>query len=369
MKHLVVLFIVLTSIFAAIFTAVFVKYLRYEKPVQSQSESGDNFMNEKPTGLVGEPVEQKVSVSAWIPWWEENDALSSFEKAGDTLETILPVWYAIDMEGKLEPTNSKLREDILKASQKLGINVTPTINNAYENGFDSERISLLLNNDSLQESLISKLIEDAEAYNFSGWDLDWEQVKVEDRDAYSSFVRKASDALSEKDLTLSVTVHAQSGSPTDWVGAMGQDLEMIGQSADYVRVMIYDFHHATSTSGPITPVKDLVNTLEYVTTVIPLNKLIVGLPTYGYDWIGKEGTAMQYSKMVNYVENNGGKFTRDPKNYSLNAEFNINGEEHSVWLEDSVALIEKIKICLDYGVNQFTLWHLGGEDPKIWSLI
>ncbi|OGM31981.1 hypothetical protein A2803_02735 [Candidatus Woesebacteria bacterium RIFCSPHIGHO2_01_FULL_44_21] len=357
MKYALPSFFLLTSFFTVVFVLV------ANSINLSPSRAVDNIKK----SLAYSTSDIESEYSAWVPWWDEPASINSLKNSNNQVKTILPVWYQINEAGKLIETDSKLKEEVLKVAKELNISVVPTISNASGYDFDGERISKLLGSEELREGLVANLLELAQKNAFRGWDLDWEQVKKEDREAYSSFVDLLGKRLNSKNLKLSVTVHAQAGKVSDWDGTSGQDLKAIGNSANYVRVMAYDFHHSKSSPGSVTPMDRLSETLEYSAKVIPLDKLVLGLPSYGYDWIGDEGTAMQYEKIVDYLGKNGIQSQRDSETYSLYANFDLEGAEHALWYEDAESFHEKVKLAKSYGVYQVTLWHLGGEDPRIWA--
>ncbi len=359
MKYALPLFLLLTSLFTVVFILV---------ADNINSNPSKNISNPR-RSLAFSAADFEVELSAWLPWWEEQASIESLSNSNGQIKIISPVWYQIAENGELIETASEYKKEVLSHAEALNIRVIPTISNASGDDFDGERISKLLRNEALQEKFILSLLELAQDSGFRGWDLDWEKVKEEDRDLYSAFVNTLAKRLNSRNLKLSVTVHAQAGKPSDWDGAKGQDLKALGKSANYVRVMAYDFHHSISPPGSVTPMDRLYETLDYSVKVIPLDKLVLGLPSYGYDWVLDKGTAMQYQEVVKYLKNNGAKVDRDPESHSLYANFSREGEEHTVWFEDAESLLIKIEAAKSYGVYQVVLWHLGDEDPKIWKLV
>lgn len=314
-----------------------------------------------------EMTPETIEMSAWLPWWKEQSAISSIEKNGNKLETILPVWYQIDPEGKLIETSSPNKEGIIDLAKKHDIKIYPTISNVFEEGFDPDRISLILHNSDLQDILIEQLIDVAIEKSYNGWDLDWEEINAQDKDVFSTFLVKLSEALNKNNLGLSVTVHAQTGNSSDWVGTKGQDLQQIGEAANQVRVMAYDFHNSTSLPGSIIPVDKLNEVIKHNLKFIPTDKLVLGLPTYGYDWVGSQGTSLQNDEIVNLIENQDIKIQRDEESFSYHGEYIVDGINHSIWYENHETIDRKIEIANNSGIYQFCFWHLGGEDPLIWE--
>ncbi len=62
---------------------------------------------------------------------------------------------------------------------------------------------------------------------------------------------------------------------------------------DYVIVMAYDFHSTSSkVTGPVSPLSgggdtyeyDVETSIEEMTKVLPASQIILGIPSYGYEW-------------------------------------------------------------------------------------
>jgi spore germination protein YaaH len=305
-----------------------------------------------------------LQFSAWIPWWDEKKSLESLKIASSKLKYISPVWYKIDNSGELREMKVTKKNEVTKIASESGILLIPTIGN----DFDGNRISKLLSSAELNQLLIKNMILIAKENKFWGWDLDWEEIKESDRNSFSEFVRILSTALHQENLKLIVTVHAQTGKIDDWIGSKGQDWNSLSKNADALRIMAYDFHHSVSSPGPVTPINKLKEVLDYAISVIPLEKLVVGLPNYGYDWKGNRGEPIQYEKAIALLLNNNGSWLRDKDSFALRGVYTDSfGSKHELWFEDKESIIKKILIAKEYGIYQYCFWSLGGEDKTFWE--
>lgn len=308
----------------------------------------------------------KENYSAWVPYWKEDEAINSIQsiKKG-ILSEVNPVWYELDSEGRLVKSNDNDEASFISAVSSKKINIVPTITNSTPNGFDSLRVTKMIKN---KEESILNLVDTAIENNYSGWDLDLEEVSANDKNNYNEFIALLSDELHKNNLTLSVTVHAQTGND-DWGGTRGQDLESIGKSADFVRVMAYDFHNTESEAGPITPTSYLEDTIKFTKEKIETNKIVMCLPTYGYDWSKNGVTPLQFEDARDLVEKESIKTERDEESFELNGEYIKDNVKHTIWYQDAESTFQKIKIIKKYGITNICFWHLGGEDQEIWGKI
>lgn len=367
MSKLIILFTTLLLVGFSIFTFVITNKDILVKPngVSDLAEPiKDQPNQEKKDPLSSKQVESESLYSAWIPWWDEKRSLASLKKARNKLNLISPVWYKLDEQGQIIEIKSPSKQQVLDAAASAKLAIIPTI----FNDFDSKRVSLFLNSEALKKDETDKLIEIALSKGYQGWDLDWEEISKNDKESFTNYVNYLAQRLHEKNLKLFVTVHAQTGKPTDWEGSKGQDWPGLAKQADFIRIMAYDFHHAESAPGPIAPLDKLREVIDYAVLVIPREKIVFGLPTYGYDWSQEGNQSFQYVDILERIEEFNGNYQRDPESFALKGSYILDGVKHTLWFEDSESITQKISLARSFGINQFCFWNLGGEDEKIWEI-
>jgi spore germination protein YaaH len=305
----------------------------------------------------------KVTYSAWIANWDEDRAVASLTTQS-RIGTIMPFWYQLDSNGKVIASAAKQKAAIQQTAITRHLNLIPTITNE----FDPDRVSALLDDPELQIEVIDDLVFQAQVQGYQGWDIDWEELYPGDKPGFSDFVRMFSEKLHSKKLILSVTLQAKKGASTDAPSTQAQDWTELAKSADQLRIMIYDYHHSDSAPGPITPLDELQAVLAYAVNTIPKEKIFIALPTYGYDWVAQKGDDLQYADAVNLVEAKHLKTRRDDQTGELTAAYTQNREKHTIWYQDAESTRIKIDIIRSFGINNFSFWRLGGEDPGIWQL-
>lgn len=314
------------------------------------------------TSLLSDNNIDGVKYSGWIPFWRQESALKTIQntKKG-VLSEINPVWYVLDENGKFTKSGEVDDSSFKSLAKTKKIKIVPTVNNVTASGFDSERASLLIKN---KDMFIDEIVQIAIDNDYSGWDLDLEEINKADREGYVLFARDLAMKLNAVNLTLSVTVHAQSGI-NDWGGTKGQDIKRLAEYADFIRVMAYDFHNSTSGSGAITPNDDLTRTIRFTLENVKIEKIVMCLPTYGYDWSKNGVTPLQYEDANKIVVEESVVTKRDSESFELTGEYTKDGVNHVLWYQDATASLEKINIIKKFGITNMCFWHLGGEDSKL----
>jgi spore germination protein len=323
--------------------------------------------------LTNNPVETKVDkpieYSGWIAWWNdggaEDSAIESMKNNPTTFTRVMPMWFRVENNGALNPIEGAARkQEIEQLALSQHVEIWPTITN----DFDPQPVSDLLDDVDKQTKVIDYLVFTAVSNGYKGWDIDWEELFVGDKGGFNDFVENLATKLHEKGLKLSVTVQAKTGTKIDAPSSDAQDWKILSAFADQMIIMAYDYHNSASEPGPITPMDLYEKTLDIAVSQIPLDKLIMGLPTYGYDWVGTKGTSIQYADAIKMAKDLNLDFTRDPLSGELTDTYSSGGQKHTVWYEDYESTKAKIDLARSKGVYRFAFWRLGGEDERIWDL-
>lgn len=314
-----------------------------------------------------EMKEKQGNMSAWVPWWDEENTTASLRTAAPSLTRISPVWYRLLPNGQVIEIKAGNKATIKEIARENNLDIIPTVSNDDGNGFKPESVTKLLSSETRVESFTETLVTDAKVYGFDGWDIDFEEVKSSDRERYLLFMKRLSDALHAEDLILTTAVHAREGADKGFEGSLAHDYEELGQIVDEMRIMAYDFHNKTTEPGPITPLDQLDSVLAYAVESIPYEKIVVGLPLYGYEWTKGAATNMDYIQARKKITQHQGSLRRDMQSQELVGTYDVKGQEYTVWFQDRESIDVKMNVAQKYGLTHFVFWKIGGEDASLWK--
>ena len=254
-------------------------------------------------------------------------------------------------------------------------NVAPlaVITNLTKTGFSQDLVGKILNNPELRQRTIDQIYNLIKSKNYAGVNIDFERVRGEDRDIYSGFLRLLRERLKPEGYCTSVALPAKTSDDIPWL--QGYDYGGIGAAVDFVFIMAYDWHEASSPPGPVAPIKEVRKTIEYAQNFMSRNKIILGVPRYGYDWTMSNGTvvsaraisvmdaietAMKYQVPIHYSIEDQQPFYRYRDK---------SGKLHIVWFEDVTALAQKLQMVVDYQLKGIGAWQLGLHFPQAGYLV
>lgn len=302
---------------------------------------------------------QEPEFYGWIAWWNEKDAYALVSENAQSIRVISPVWFSLNDNFSLSELGNVNKELEIANLKSKNVKIYPTL----ASDLTGIKLSPFLNDEEKMDKFINLLSDRLVNLNADGVDIDLEVILKDDKQGYTSFLTKMARKTKENGLKMSVSIHAQNGKKI-WEGTEGQDLEKINTIADEIRIMTYDEHSGTSDPGPISSLEWINSVIEYSLRKIDKEKIVLGIPSYGYIWEENgDVKGLQFNDFNNYLKNKNYQLSRDPDS----GELVVKGDDFVGWLSDSRAMTAKINLMRTHGFKKFSIWHLGGMDKKLFS--
>jgi spore germination protein len=281
---------------------------------------------------------------------------------------ISPVWYVPTDTGQLSSTAPAGQGRRLgELARMRNARLQPTVNNYRAEGWDANLITRILTTPTLRTAHQRALVALVEVNHYAGIDLDYEDLPPADRAAYAAFVTEVATALQARGAALSVTVPALTRTPTPANDhGYAYDYAALGAAADQLRIMTYDHAWPTSSPGPVAPSGWVNQVLGYALAQIAPHKIMLGLPGYGYDWVGTRGSDVSATGAVALARTRHATMHRNRDKPWFT--YTHAGAKHTVWFEDARSLSPTVALAARRHVGVF-LWKLGGEDPALWAVL
>jgi spore germination protein YaaH len=306
----------------------------------------------------------------------------SFAAHVDQITTVAPQVFSVDslgvVWGDIDPRVTTL-------ARQHHVHVVPLVVNP---GFDQATIHRLLNSPAARQRALRSFIDLAVAQQLDGWQFDFENVSIADRDSLTAFFREAADSLHAHGKQLSIAVAPSGGGiaassfaaymQESWQGAY--DLRALAAAGDFVSLMTYAEHGSLTTPGPIAALPWVRDMLDHALALgIPPAKLSLGLPTYSGWWhtvwdaqkgahiVGQEigydhaaSLLQQYGTRPIWLADAGVSYAFWP----------VAGTYEWLFIEDRRSFARKLQLLRDHpGLRGISVWVLGAEDPGVWEAI
>lgn len=308
----------------------------------------------------------------------------SFRDHVDKIAIVAPQVFEVDEDGVVW---GSVDPRVIETAEKHGVAVMPLIKNP---NFDQQVLHKLLVSTDAKKRAISSMVELCRRGKFLGIQFDFENVNLNDKDAFTEFCRETAAALHEGGFQLSAAiVHRpdELPGPTEYHAWLfknwraGYDLEKLAGICDFLSVMTYSEHTRRTTPGPNAAIPWVTQVVEYFLKHVPPEKLSLGIPSSSMHWYTALDTAKYYanarswSEAVDYeramalIERGGGTVTWDS---SLQVEYSMfenGGLLEYVFLENERSFKAKYQLMNRYKLRGISVWVLGSEDPAIWEVL
>jgi spore germination protein YaaH len=294
-------------------------------------------------------------------------AYNSMLSFGESLGAIAVFAFLLDGNYRFSGT---VPAEQLGAAEKRGIKSLLVIHNYRNGGFDRNLVHNLLNDRKSWDKFIGDVLQLVKNHGFSGVNVDFENIPPGDRSQFSDFLRRMAGALKSNGYQFMVAVPAKTHNDPQnaWAGAF--DYQVAGQVSDYVVLMTYDQHWSGGPPGPVASLSWVKKVLDYAVTCIPKDKLLVGIPAYGYDWSSRGTQVVRWNQAAALISKYGkDKVVWDSAAASPHLRYTEAGVNHEVWFENEHSLKPKLDLVTKYGVAGLSVWRLGFENSVFWETI
>lgn len=333
----------------------------------------------------------KMEVWGFQPFWLLEQADTNYENYSSTL-----VYFGLqlDDEGHIKKIVNKVEtepgwnnlktntvRDLLSKAKKNNVLLSLAVQNANE-----ESIAQMIEDPEVSAiNLVSDVEPIMKELGFTDLNLDIESfvdLSVEKQSAFTQFVAKVRSEMTKRELgTLSIDV-----TPLSLIRTRLTSVKDLSAYVDRIIVMAYDYHYIGSpVAGPVAPLNggkevreiDVEITVKEALKQAPPEKLMLGIPTYGYEWdslsdtpgapvipgTGKTASATRIEKVLRECSNckkGRDEFSKQP--YIIVKEGNV---YRQIFYVDAESVKHALELVQKYALGGAAIWAYGYETSSI----
>jgi spore germination protein len=265
-------------------------------------------------------------------------------------------------------------EELIALAREYNVAPMMMLSTLTEEGrFSNELSTMLLTNPSLQTTLIENIINNLNAKGYYGLEIDFEYVRPEERDAYTTFIRRVTEAANAAGFPVGVALAPKTSADQPGLLYEAHDYGGIGSVADFVLLMTYEWGYTYSPPMAVAPINMVTAVVDYALTEIPADKINMGVPNYGYVWplpfIEGESRARSISNVeaVDIARRYNAEIMFDPVAmspfYTYRSE---DGQRHEVWFEDARSIEAKLNLATQKSLRGVAIWNIMRFFPQLW---
>lgn len=289
--------------------------------------------------------------------------------------TILALFtYGITETGELIQLDD---EELIRAANAEGVVPLMVLTAMNEEGrFDSNLAHVVLNDDLARERLIENILNNIVTKGLGGIDFDFEFLFPEDRLTYASFVDETRQRLNAEGYMVTVALAPKTYAEQPGLLYEGHDYALLGQASNLSFLMTYEWGYMFGPPMAVAPVNMVRRVLDFAVTQIPPEKILMGIPNYGYDWtlpFVQDITVaekLSNTEAVERAERMGAIIQYDQLAQTpFYRYFDSQGREHEVWFENEASLRAKLSLVAEYGLAGVSYWNLMEYHPVNWEVL
>lgn len=342
-------------------------------------------------------------VSGWIPYWRSATGTAETLAHINIFKEINPFGYTVLEDGTLYDAMNIAAEPwttLIRTAKAKNIRIIPTV--MWGN---PTAIHNVLSNKTLRDQHIKDIVNMVYANNFDGVDIDYEAKLTETKNYYSLFLKDLYKAMGKKWVQCEIEARTPVTSrydnvPTDYnPNDVANDYKAINKYCDRVRIMAYDQGRVDlklnqANPGVYAPVSDpawVKKVVDMAAKDISKKKIILGVPTYGYEYTVTPGgvggytydrqwafnplyafqIAVEHGIMPTRTSAGELSFIYYPDASSTPPDGVRNDLKTNllVW-SDSKAIRDKVNLAKSLGLRGVAIFKIdGGMDPYAWNYL
>lgn len=298
----------------------------------------------------------------------------------ETLEATLPhltflsvFSHQVHPDGSLSTVNDSA---LIQAARAAGVAPLMVITNIEEGGgFSTELAGTILNSETAQAALLDNVEATLKSKNYYGLAIDFEYIPPEDREKYNQFVEKAAARLRPQGYIVTTALAPKTSAGQPGLLYEAHDYPVHGRLVDYVILMTYEWGYTYGPPLAVAPVNQVRRVLNYAVQEIPSEKILMGMPNYGYDWTlpyaqGTAARTLSNSAAVALAAREGANIQFDPVSQApFFYYYDNSGRRHVVWFDDARSIEARLRLVSQYNLGGVSYWTVNRFFPQNWLVL
>ncbi len=321
---------------------------------------------------------QRLSVTAWLPYWEMSAALTSTLDNSGVIGTASPYWYEISGDAHVHEEQGAGSQTTIAELLAHHQQVVPMVTEAA----GIKQFGQILADRARRATMVRTLVKLASHPGYAGLDIDFESFAYDPRHRtalddelaalYPQLIAQTCAALHAIGRSCQVAVMARTSSAQSYahgdIPTWIYNYKALAAAADRVQLMAYDYHSPGGPSGPIAPIPWVRQVIAYALTQAPAGRFELGVPAYGYDWSGaRTATAVLAGQVATLLHQVHAQPRWDATEGEETFSYRVHRHRHTVWVVTAGGDAERAKLAAAAGLSGVAVWAAGYEQPQLWS--
>ncbi|SEU00635.1 LysM peptidoglycan-binding domain-containing protein [Lacrimispora sphenoides] len=267
--------------------------------------------------------------------------------------------------------------EIIQLAKAFDVAPMMFISTMTEEGIVSREVTYnIINNPTVQDRFIENALYILRTKGFYGINIYAENVTNGNIDSIAAYLKKASAIFHSEGYKVLVTITPATNVDIPGVNFERLDYSKLSEYADGIIFSSYDWARSYSYPSAIFPVNILRELLDYVVSIIPSEKIFLGVTALGYDWTlpyvpgATEAVVISNNSAVQIAaENNIPIQFNEVAQSSYFYYIDSDGILHVVWFKDARSFNARAGLIEEYNLQGISIWTIMRFDTRMWLII
>lgn len=237
-----------------------------------------------------------------------------------------------------------------------------------------------------RQNTVKTIVKVVNESGASGVNIDYEplgEIEPELRNNFTLFIRELRselDGLDELDRLLTISTYASVATrPRIW------DLRQLEPYTDYFVIMTYDYTlPGAKSAGPNSPLRgsgelfehDIIKNISAISRLIPAQKVLLGIPFYGYEWdtldetkyspTDSRGSVASLERVQQMLDDKTLELIWDRNSLTPYGIASSSGKISQIYFENETSIKLKLEFVKSANLGGIAIWALGYEGQTDW---
>lgn len=285
--------------------------------------------------------------------------------------------YGIEEDGELIDADD---EELIELARQYGTAPIMLVASLNEEGKFSNALSTrVLTNEQARSTLIEEIAATLARKRYAGVEIDFEYVSGENAVAYVNFIRELRERIAPEGYLTFVALAPKTSSDQAGLLYEGHDYRALGEAADAVFLMTYEWGYTYGPPMAVSPVNKVTEVVDYAVSEISPEKIRMGMPNYGYNWtlpfVQGESRARSLGNVeaVQLAHEKRARIEYDEESEAPYFRYfdRVNGVpvEHVVWFENAKSVRALLQVADRFDLDGVGVWNGMKYFPQLWQVL
>ncbi|MDF2539100.1 MAG: hypothetical protein K0S76_2121 [Herbinix sp.] len=286
--------------------------------------------------------------------------------------------YRSTGEGDLEPFFDD--SEIIQLAKDYGtipLMMTTTLTARGEPNIE-DAYNILLSED-IQENTVQNTLNILREKGYYGLNMVFNYMSEENQTLYENLIRRMSNLLRTEGYLVFVTINPNISNVNNEIIFEKVDYSILNDYVDSVIFLQFIWGTNKKPPAPISSIVNLKALMDYIVTLLPPEKIILGKPISSYDWElpfdeGRDrASSLTHNSALSLAFDIGAVIQFDDISQTPYFTYNqyVFGSpvQHIVWTIDARSIYALILLVNEYNLQGIGVWNIMIYDPQLWLIL